>query len=221
MNKKLVKATVPPTLEAPPPGSSVFDRDKQYAMRRKAILQEAGRVFEELGPQEFSMTALAAHLNITTPALYYYFKSKKEMLYECYKISLDIGEKVLEAAKLEGGNSAQILERFLYLYLVNGFTELTPTMVLRDHISLTPQFQKKLTAQRDALQNKLRELIGKGIEENVITPCNPKFAATSITGVAALVIRAYNPRGKMTAEQLAQQTVRMLTRGLFSECGRT
>lgn len=194
-------------------GVSVFDKDTQYALRRKAILKEAARGFETDGPQGFSMTALATRLNITTPALYYYFKSKQEMLFECYRASLNIAELALDRAEEEGGCPAKVLETFIHRYLVEGFIEVRPTMALRDHITLNQKFQDLLIKQREALHMRLRAVVSDGIKLGVIVPCNAKLMVSSITGMTAMVIRAYDPAGELSGEDVATQTVRLLTGG--------
>ena len=214
MRMKTAKSKATPRPEG---ASNAFDRDTQYELRRKAILKEAGKAFEEHGAQGVSMTGLATRLSITTPALYYYFKSKQEMLYECYKISLDIGEQALETAYAEGGNAARILQNFIRHYMVVGLVEIRPTMALRDHISLTPDFHNQILAKRDALHNKLRNLVSRGLEDGSIAPCNPKLVVLTITGVVALVLRAYDPRGELSLEQITCQTVQLLTSGFIGD----
>lgn len=190
-----------------------IDGDSQYEQRRKAILKEAGKILERGDSVGISMTALAVRLDLTTPALYYYFKNKQEMLYECYKISLDLAQESLSSALVDGRNAGEVLELFLYRYLLAGFVDVRPMMTIRDRVSLTAQYNRKLVKQRETLHAELRLVVSRGIRDGSIEPCNPKLLVSSITGVAAIVIRAYVPQGEMTKEQVARQTVQLFVKG--------
>lgn len=193
--------------------TSAFDRKAQYHLKRKALLYEAARLFMEDGEGKFSLTAVARNLNITKPALYYYFKSKQEILFECYAMSFDIGDQSLEQAVAAGGNACETLRLFLYKYTLSGLRELYPTMSLRE-MALEPAYSKRILERRDALHKRLRELVATGISEGSITPCNPKFAVLLLIGAVAELFKIYNPQGEFTPEQIAEQTVDLLTAGL-------
>ncbi len=192
---------------------SAFDRNAQYALKRKALLFEAARQFMENGEGKFSMTAVANKLNITKPALYYYFKSKQEILFECYSLSFDIGDKALEQAVAAGGMGCKVLRSFLYNYTLSGLTELHATMALRE-MALEPAYSKRISARRDSLHRRLRKLVSLGISDGSIAPCNQKFAVILLIGAVTELLKVYDPKGDMTAEQIAAQTADLLTAGL-------
>ncbi len=193
--------------------ASAFDRNAQYQTKRKALLFEAARLFMENGEGKFSITEVARNLNITKPALYYYFKSKQEILFECYALSFDIGDKALEQAVAADGNACETLRAFLYNYTLSGLTELHATMALRE-MALEPAYSKRILARRDSLHKRLRKLVTQGLADGSIAPCNPKFAVIVLIGAVTELLKVYDPGGDMTAEQIAGQTAGLLTAGL-------
>lgn len=77
--------------------------DEQYRLKRQAVIAEAVRAFGRDGYQNTSLDDIAGRLNVTKPALYYYFKSKNELLYECHNLAMDIGDRAIEHAETQGG----------------------------------------------------------------------------------------------------------------------
>lgn len=211
--------TAAPAASAPegPAGTdltpSAFDRKAQYQLKRKALLYEAARQFMEGGEGKFSLTEIARKLNITKPALYHYFKSKQEVLFECYALSFDIGDRALAQAIAAGGNGCQTLHAFIRNYTLSGLTELHATMALRE-MALEPEFSALILQRRDSLHKRLREVVAQGMDDGSIAPCNPTFAVIVLIGAVTELLKVYDPRGEFSAEQIASQTATLLASGL-------
>ena len=60
-------------------------RQRNQDIKRDAVLQTAAHMFLEQGYRRTSMSELAKRLQITKPALYYYFHNKEQILVECYR----------------------------------------------------------------------------------------------------------------------------------------
>lgn len=87
----------------------VKSQDEQYQLKRQAVIAEASRAFGHRGYQNVSLDEIAKSLNVTKPALYHYIKSKQELLYECHKLSMEIGDEALEKALTTGKNGLEKL----------------------------------------------------------------------------------------------------------------
>ncbi len=194
-------------------GPSAFDRKAQYQLKRKALLYEAARQFMEGGEGKFSLTEIARKLHITKPALYHYFKSKQEILFECYALSFDIGDRALEQAVATGGSGCAQVQLFIHNYTLAGLTELHATMALRE-MALEPAYSAMILERRDSLHKRLRELVAHGVDDGSIAPCNPTFAVIVLIGAVTELLKVYDPKGEFSAAQIAQQTAKLLTAGL-------
>lgn len=191
---------------------SAFDRKAQYAIKRRILLDQAARMAMESNSGTLSLTELARNLNITKAALYYYFKSKQEILFECYSLSFDIADEALELALASGLDAAQKLELFVYNYTWSGLKELYLTMSLRA-MPLSPAYSKRILERRDMLHSRLRELVAEGIEDGSIAPCIPKFAVSAIIGTISELLRIYHPAGEFSAEEIAENAALQLADG--------
>jgi AcrR family transcriptional regulator len=192
--------------------TSAFDRKAQYEIKRRVLLYEAARMTMESNSGTLSLTELARKLNITKAALYYYFRSKQEILFECYSLSFDVADEALNLALASGLDAAQKLELFVYNYMLSGLEELYLTMSLRT-MPLSPAYSKRILERRDRLHGSLRELVAEGIEDGSIAPCIPKFAVITIIGAMSELLRIYNPAGEFTAEEIAEHTAIQLADG--------
>lgn len=73
--------------------NAVSGADEQYELKRQAVIAEASKAFGRQGSQNVSLDEIANALNVTKPALYYYFKSKQELIYECHELAMKIGDR--------------------------------------------------------------------------------------------------------------------------------
>mgnify|MGYP003885298701 CR=1 FL=1 len=65
---------------------SPFSKDFQRGQKRQAILSEAAKLFNIRGTRATTLSDIASRLSLTKTTLYYYVKSKEELIYQCYQI---------------------------------------------------------------------------------------------------------------------------------------
>jgi AcrR family transcriptional regulator len=71
-------------------------KERRHENRRKTILDAARAILARQGIQNFSVNAVAAAADVSKPAVYYYFESKEELIYE-----LALDAEVEESRALE------------------------------------------------------------------------------------------------------------------------
>lgn len=194
--------------------SLAFDRKAQFRQKKRALLEEAVRVFNQHGYANAALEDVAANLNISKAALYYYFKSKQEILYECYAQSFDIWEGALAEAQAHGRTGREKVEIYIRRYLENGLGELHPMLVIRDQEALSPEYRQKIERRRRTLRNRLREFVAEGIADGSLARCNPKLAVTIIGASISWLLRMYRPDGELTPAVFAEEAVGLLLGGL-------
>ena len=193
--------------------SNAFNRRDQFEAKRRTLLQEAGRVFGQRGFGNTSLDEIAQNLNITKAAFYYYFKNKHELLYECYVASFDLADDSFERALQEASTPCARLCSFVRNYTLAGLRDLHQTMTLRDLDVLTPEHQKIIRNRRRGLHQRLLTIIQAGVLDGSIAPIEPRVLMFAIAGSISWVFRAFDAQGDLTAEQVAEQMVAILSRG--------
>jgi len=152
-----------------PTAWKIAKRDQTQA-RRELILRAATTRLNELGYARASMMGIAADLGLSTNALYYYFKSKAEILYGCFERALGLIEDCTDQAESTQGNGNEQMQVF-----VQCFRELIeagplPGSWLSVHL---PGARLSAIGKRDAThQARLHAIVHRGIADGSIRDCD-------------------------------------------------
>jgi TetR/AcrR family transcriptional regulator len=192
----------------------VKSQDEQYQLKRQAVIAEASRAFGHRGYQNVSLDDIAKSLNVTKPALYYYFKSKQELLFECHNLSMELGDKALEKAEATGKSGLEKLQKFVSIYIQDFASELGASAVLHEYSAMTPSDRKRITTRRREFDRRLRNLIQEGIDDKTIADCDPKLAVFWFMGAITTIPRWYSLDGSLSAIEIAEAFVQFLVKGI-------
>ena len=91
-------------------------RQRNQDIKRDAVLQTAAHMFLEQGYRRTSMSELAKRLQITKPALYYYFHNKEQILVECYRAGITLIETLLDKALVSRGTGLTKVKAYIEAY---------------------------------------------------------------------------------------------------------
>lgn len=147
--------------------------------QKKEIIKTAFQLFATKGYYETTFEDIASELGITRAALYRYFSSKDELLFQCheivYKYELSIAEK-LNKIKNPRDRLAKLLESHILTYFHDGQPILFPTLMSIK--SLQSEYKVKIKELRKLIEesyltcirdwrNKYPDQL-KDIEDNII-----------------------------------------------------
>lgn len=94
---------------------------RRHESRRRAILDAARVILAREGIQNFSVNAVAGAADVSKPAVYYYFDSKEELIFElALDAELEEAEKIQEALEQALGGIASLqalIEAYVACYL--------------------------------------------------------------------------------------------------------
>ena len=77
--------------------ASPFNRKAQHDAKRVAILSEAARLFNGKGSRATTLQDVALGLGLTKTSLYYYVRTKEDLIFQCYELALDQQHARLDA----------------------------------------------------------------------------------------------------------------------------
>jgi len=196
--------------------NKLVNPDEVYRMKREAVLREAGRAFSRRGYHNTSLDEVARTLNVTKAALYNYVRDKQEILFECHKLALDLGEQALAHAEKNGGDGAQMLRLLItrYIELLTG--ELGSCAVLVEVDALTPRNRKHVVARRDEFQRRFADVVRRGIADGTLAPADPELAVFTFMGAINWIPRWYSPEGRLTGTEIADHVCGLLIDGMAS-----
>lgn len=189
-------------------------RSRDRADKRDAVLRTAARLFNEKGFHATSLDTVAERLNVTKPTLYYYVKSKDEILFDCVRAGLDLVRAGIAEASRGGGSALDRLRACMRAY-VDVVTQDFGMCVIRVGEDPLPAARRReLRRLKAQIDGEFRRVIEEGIAEGSIAPCDAKLAAFTLAGALSWIGRWYRPDGGLAPDELAARCIEMLLHGI-------
>jgi AcrR family transcriptional regulator len=191
-------------------------RDNHFAEKRDAVLKQAAALFAERGYDSVSLNELADSLNITKPTLYYYFKSKNEILLEIQGQAQDevLGE--IEDAKKFEGTGLERLEYFLSRYID---TVISDSVRCLANAKLDPRKSGRAGQINDRIKSVEKSLIDffqQGMQDGTIKRQDVRILYHATFGMLNSLAVWYKQHGPVKRQQMAEQIVSLLVDGMRS-----
>ena len=197
------------------PWATPSHREQQREVKRQAVLQVAAQLFNERGFHATSLDDIAARLNVSKPTLYYYVKSKDEILLQCVRQGLSMMLEGIEASRAAGGQAIDQLMTCMKVYARIVTQDFGMCLIRVGDEQVPSESRKELRRLKSAIDLEFRRLVAQGVQEGALAPCDPKMTAFVIAGALSWIARWYQPGGEYTAEQVGQQCIGTLCEGLL------
>lgn len=184
------------------------------AVKRAAVLRAAAQLFNENGYHATSLDMVAERLSVTKPTLYYYVRSKEEILSECVRLGLELLRAAIARAAESGGSALDKLEAAMRQYALIVTMDFGMCLIRVGEDPLTPDSRRRLRRLKGEIDHEFRSLIAQGVAEGSLAPCDPKLAAFTLAGALSWIARWYDAAGPWTAEEVARHSIAILMHGL-------
>lgn len=168
--------------------AETLNSDALFERKRQAVLREAAWAFLERGYNGTALDDIAGALGVTKAALYYYVRSKQDILAQCHRLALDLAEAALAQAQARDGSTRDRLERFLASYTEAARSDMGVCLFLDDLAHLEPDARVEIEARRRAFDDRLSQLIAAGqtdgsLRVDIPAPAQTTFVLGSLRGV--------------------------------------
>jgi AcrR family transcriptional regulator len=196
-------------------GTDAFaNRRRNPDGKKEAVLQTAVQMFIEKGYRQTSLDDVAKKLKITKPALYYYFHNKEEIYLECYRRGIALTQQSLERIRGHQGSGLEKVAGFIQTYTLIIARDFGRFLVRQDDRELSHKAQAEVRAEKRKIDQSLRSFIEQGIADGSVRPCIVRLASFSLAGAINSLATWFEPRGTLTAEEVAAEFAQTLTQGL-------
>ena len=182
--------------------------------KREAVLRMAVHLFLEQGYHRATLNEVAARLNITKPALYNYFRSKEEILFECCAMGKERVDEAIAAIDAGRCDGLAKLRKLIEAYAGVMMTEFGASLVRFDARDLTAKNAKILRSAKRSIDLTFRRYIAEGVGDGSMRPCDPKLAAFAVAGSLNWIGHWYQRGGALSAAEIAAEFADRLTEGL-------
>jgi len=189
-----------------------FDRERQYANKRRAVIRAAGEAFRRRGYHNTSMTEIAQTLGLSKAALYYYVKSKEEILFECHTMVYDAMDDILAAHKKSEANGLGQLSD-IFSDLVKMLTK-DGVSLLTDVWSLKGDWQTQVLSRRRKIERRITKIVKLGMADGSIKKGDPNLTVYFFMGALNWLNAWYTGDGRLDGEAIAEHFTRQMRGGL-------
>lgn len=200
---------------APTPESSPWlpfeSRRRARDEKREAVLRTAVQLFLEQGYHRATLNEVADRLNITKPALYNYFRSKEDILFECWTMGQERVEDRISEIKSANENGLVTLRMLVRAYAATMASDFGASLVRFNVADLSEPNQKTTLAGKRHIDRAFRNAIKQGIADGSIKPCDVKLTAFAILGALNWIGHWYKPDGELSPDQIADDFAIRLT----------
>jgi AcrR family transcriptional regulator len=196
------------------PWRKARDRETEREVKRQAVLRMAAQMFNEKGFHATSLDEVAERLNVTKATLYYYVKSKDDILFECVRIGLQKLQAAVAAAGQTGGSPIDKLVAAMRQYAEIVTMDFGMCLIRVGEEPLPAASRKELRRLKAEIDREFRSLIEQGVADGSLAPCDPKLAAFTLAGALSWIGRWYRNDGTLSPERIAEQSIAMIMNGL-------
>jgi AcrR family transcriptional regulator len=187
--------------------------------RRLEILRRAAAVFRAKGYHGAGMREIADGLGLAPGALYYYFRSKEDLLQACQELSL---ERLVTGGREIARSSRPAPRRLGDLVAMH----LDLTLDVLGGSAAHVQFQalpasrlKAVVRRRDEYERIVRDVIEDGIREGAFRAVDAKLAALVLLGALNWTVVWWKPGERWTPRDLTAGVIDLLLAGLCARDG--
>ena len=193
-------------------------RDATAVDRREQILEIATELFQK-GFRATSLDQVAAEMGVTRPALYYYFRSKEELLAAIY--DRGVGVLIERASPLFAQNlPPDILLRRLIEVHVRTMLQEGPIVrvYFQEKDSLGKAASSSVKAKEVAFTKMMADAIKAGQAQGLFRAGDPELIVNAILGMLIWVYQWYRPERHAEAD-IGETFWQLLAGGLVSKEG--
>lgn len=189
----------------------------KYEQRRMEVLLAAARTFNRLGYHVATLDDIADELDITKPALYYYVKSKDELLFACGQLAMDELSTALDRSVDLEASGLERLRLFFRTYAEMICKDFGRCLAGTEPKDLASKSRKENAAGRRALNLSVRDMIKDGVKDGSIRPCDDRAVSIALFDAFNGLSRWFDPKGAQPISQIANEYVAIFTKGIATE----
>jgi len=199
--------------KAASPWATARDKAAEREQKREAVIQTAAQAFSQNGYHRTSLDGIAERLGITKPTLYYYARSKEDLL------ELVVARALSMILSMPPGHDSvpglDQLKHLMRKYAEVIGTDFGRCLVAVNDYDLSPEVLARTQAGKKQIDTWIRSLIVKGQADGSIAPCDPKYASFMIAGAINWISRWHSGEGEMSAASVGELFANQIAVGLI------
>ena len=181
------------------------------------IIERAGSIFYRKGYEATSLQDIADSVGMLKGSIYYYIKTKEDLLYELVSRAQDMFEATLEEDEETARSPAPVrLRAFIGRWMALTSREREWGLVAeREFMRLSKRRLRRVIERRDELSGYVKDIIRQGIEEGAFDPTTDEsVGAAAIFELMKTSHLWHRPSGPLSMAELGDWYATFAIRGL-------
>ncbi len=194
------------------------EQQSRYDQKLVHVLKTSAGVFAEKGYHSTSMRDISRATKMSLSGLYYYFKSKEELLFliqdYCFSTVIDDCRRLLEGVDDPVRRLKLLIENHLN-YFVNNMNEMK--VLSHEANSISSDMFRKINTKKRQYVDLVVDLLGEIARENRVKGVDIKVATFSLFGMMNWIYNWYDPRKDVDVSGLSNNITRLFLGGFLGE----
>jgi AcrR family transcriptional regulator len=184
--------------------------------KKQQILEAAAQVFRQKGYDRATLRDIAKAAGLLPGSLYYYIRSKDELLHQI--VAQPIGDLCAELEELVGANTpaAEKLMCAIAMHL-HAFEAHYPSLFvyLQNLLQVDAMRRRPFQKQAKRYEESWQRILIQGVQSGEFPPdLDVKVASFAILGMCNWMHRWYRQEGRLSIDDIIQQFTRLILDGL-------
>jgi AcrR family transcriptional regulator len=195
----------------------------RYDQKLEFILRTAARIFAEKGYHSTSMRDISRETQVSLAGLYYYCRSKEELLFliqdNCFGHVLERLEQRLQEAASGVEKLRLVIENHLSFFAAN-MAEMK--VLSHEADSLEGEMREHVSGKKQQYTNLVRRILSEAqqqTEGNGRQKIDLTVATYALFGMMNWIYNWYDPRGKLSVTDLVDNITRLFLHGFLVGAG--
>lgn len=188
--------------------------------KKDEIIKCAAHLFDTNGYHNTSMEDICNCAGITKGTLYYYIKSKDELLYDIHDrfitATIERAKNAIGDPKIKTVTEKLVSAIRAHVTIMHDFQK-EITVFFREMDSLSPEKFKIINEKRTLYRNMILKIIEEGVQNGEFREVIPIVVCFSILGTINWMYQWYDPDKELGPNEIAQEMVNFVLTGLLSK----
>ncbi|MDH3797812.1 MAG: TetR/AcrR family transcriptional regulator [Desulfobacterales bacterium] len=183
--------------------------------KRKLIRNAAAKVFAERGFKSATTRDIARSARISPAAVYYYFDSKEDLLYQILEETISTGLSLIQEIEASPKSLKEKLSDILKIHTQAAVDFSKMKLLVHNQDALNPEHQEEIKEKQRIYADSLMKILEELKADGKMIDLDTKACAFAFFGMVSWAYRWYDPKGKISPARLSEIFNRIFTKGIY------